>query len=190
MRPIIAVIALLGSIGDSALGQPPFAEFTFTGGAIVLLSKPEVQRELRMDAAQKKELNGLISKYKDASNVPIQSGSTYIRDHLKPEQKKRLQQIELQAESLANLLADQIQRDLELTAEQKERIQVFVSDMHKRMSSLPKANTRQQNLDDFNSLRAECTKKVLNTLTQAQQSKWKALIGAPFPSHEHPEPDG
>src|SRR5262249_48622552 len=152
----LAVVALLG--GAALAQQRPFGGFG-GGGMAMLLMNPDVQQELKLSEEQitkAKEIGQQIrEKHKDdfakLKDTPKEqarekfqelfktiNGETEkaLKDVLKPEQQKRLKQLELQARGVDAFTDSEIQTSLKLTDEQKEKIKTLNEDARKEMREI------------------------------------------------------
>jgi RNA polymerase sigma-70 factor (ECF subfamily) len=94
---------------------------------------------------------------------------------LTPEQVRRLRQINLQVGGVAALLDRRVIRELQLSADQEDRIDVLV---RKRTTGLIPAEDTGRAAGRADALLAE----ALQLLSPAQRQKWEALIGRPIPT--------
>jgi hypothetical protein len=99
---------------------------------------------------------------------------------LKPEQARRLRQIELQARGFAAFIDPEVQKALKLTDAQKQDLQAIQNRVRTngggRGSAVPFEQARQQRVA---LVKAEVEKFVAR-LTADQQKVWKELAGPPF----------
>jgi uncharacterized protein (TIGR03067 family) len=103
---------------------------------------------------------------------------------LKPGQMRRLKQLELQQRETDALFDPEVQAALDITTEQTAAIR-RVSD--KAMQDLTgKGQITMAVWDEANKRRAE---KILATLTEAQRTKWREMVGAPFDFRKNPPKD-
>jgi hypothetical protein len=98
-----------------------------------------------------------------------------ILSHLRPDQVRRLRQINLQVDGVAALLDRRVIRELGLSADQEDRIDPLV---RKRISGVIPADDTARAAEKADALLAE----ALRILTPAQRQKWAALIGQPVPT--------
>jgi hypothetical protein len=123
-----------------------------------------------------------------------------LMEALDPAQAKRLKQIMLQEKPILELgfrrgrvggridfqratvlLESGVVRELEIDAEQKEKIQGLVEDATKVYTLISQENWGDQREDDPSQEFREATeKRLLALLTKDQQEKWKEMLGEPF----------
>jgi RNA polymerase sigma-70 factor (ECF subfamily) len=94
---------------------------------------------------------------------------------LTPEQVRRLRQINLQVGGVAALLDRRVIRELQLSADQEDRIDVLV---RKRTTGLIPAEDTARAAQKNDALLTE----ALQILTPVQRQKWEALVGKPIPA--------
>jgi hypothetical protein len=177
-----------------------------------LLQNESVQKELQLDEGQiakvKEAVKTVQSKYQDASaklrdlpqeerrekgrelsktvaNDTLQSVSSI----LKPDQTKRLKQIQLQRSGSRAFNEPDVQQTLKLTAEQKESIKTIQDDATKAMQALAPAGRGQGGnrgarpqgtTDPRATLRKETMEKLLSVLNYDQKKMWHEMTGEPF----------
>jgi hypothetical protein len=174
------------------------------GGIGALLNNESVQKELKMDAGQvdkvKEAVKQVTDKHRDdfaklrdlsqeerrtktqelTRTVSAETRKA-VSDILKPEQIKRLQQIELQQAGVMAFNQPEVQKALNLTDEQKQKIKTIGEDFVKEQRELrqPGGNP-QETQQKMAALRKQTTDKVQSLLTEDQKKSWKELTGEPF----------
>jgi hypothetical protein len=176
-----------------------------------LLTNESVQKELKLDEGQ-------IAKVKDAVKVVSekhQEDTAKLRDLqgeerrtkqreltreinadtlkavgdiLKPDQLKRLEQIQLQAAGAIAFSRAEVQTALKLTDEQKEKIKSITDEAAKAMQGLrgggqgggKRGKQGGQGNPQRTALQKETMEKIMAVLTDAQKSTWKDMTGEPF----------
>jgi hypothetical protein len=107
-----------------------------------------------------------------------------ISDILSDEQVKRLKQVSLQALGELAFNDPEIQNDLRLTDDQKQRIKKIQEDAyHERQSirnSEPEAAHSRGVQEKIKALNKETLKKSLDVLTDDQKKAWKDMTGMPL----------
>ena len=150
---------------------------------MLYLAVPEVQLELRVIREQLAELERLQEKFK-STGIPVESGKNFLNKTLKPEQRKRLQQIILRhrerEHGIAPVLASLIP-DLQLTPKQLDQIDRLRA---ARAESILEYATsgdrfRKIRLDVFETTQ-EHAKRFREVLSKEQQAKLDDLLGEPF----------
>lgn len=176
---------------------------TQQGGVAALLKSESVQKELKLDAdqvdkvkaaVQKVEENhkGDFAKLKDASQEERRSKGreltqsvstetlTAVGDILKPEQMKRLKQIELQRAGEEAFRRPEVQKALNLTAAQTESLKTITSDAAKETRDLFSGGAGQGAREKIAALRKQTSEKIQGILNEDQKKTWKELTGEPF----------
>jgi hypothetical protein len=173
------------------------------GGAAALLENEGVQKELKLEADQvskaKDVVKSIREKHKDAfdrlrdasqeerrtksrelGQMVSQETLAALKDVLKPDQLKRLKQIELQAAGVAAFTTPEVQKALNLTDQQREELRTINDAYGKQMRELIGGGNEQGGRERMATLRKETMTKVQAVLTDAQKGTWKELTGEPF----------
>jgi tetratricopeptide (TPR) repeat protein len=169
----------------------------------VLLLTDRVQDELQLDEAQrerirklpaavrarhKKQRDELLQQIKETQEKSAKAQQEYykavddaVARVLKPEQVKRLRQIEVQSQGLAAFEDRAVAAALKLTDGQKKDYVKIVADLSKAQAELAAKEKRLTNQDA-----AKLTQKALTamiaTLTDEQKAVLKGLVGEPSPA--------
>src|SRR5262249_50221535 len=184
-----------GQRGPGGVGQ---------GGFAMLVNNEDVQKELKLEKDQvdkaKSAVQGVqkkhqeeLTKLRDLSqeerrekgqelNRTISEESLQaLGEVLKPEQIKRLKQIEMQQAGVRAFIRPDVQKALNLTDQQKESIKTIEADSAKAMRELfAGGNAQGGGRDRMATLRKETTDKIQGVLTSEQKTTWKELTGEPF----------
>lgn len=179
-----AVLLMAGSA--SAEGDPS------------LLRNKAVQKELKITAAQAGKLDALFEELgakeregsqKFAEATPAEQTKMLdemralsmkrLNEILKPEQFKRLGQIELQRASYFVFGSPKVQGELKLTDDQKAKINAITTEANAAyLKASQKGDPNQINLrKDINK---ETLAKIVALMTPAQKAAWDDLNGDPF----------
>jgi hypothetical protein len=173
----------------------------FGGGidAGMLLGQKSVQEELKMSEDQitkvdklnkdlrDKYANDLKDKDKRAETMKkmTEERNKALADTLKPEQTKRLKQIEIQLGGLNALAKEEVQTALKLSDKQKADIKSRVDDLAKDSQELFK--DAGKDFSKFAEIRTkvqtlskEAAAKFVSTLSDEQKSEYKKLAGDEF----------
>ncbi len=175
-------------------------------GPMLLLNK-SVQDELKLTDDQKAELTKINTKMTEARQKafadagmdrskiaeamkPINDEATKaIKDGplaaLKPEQSKRLKQIEVQQKGLAAFNDEEVQKTLKITDKQKEEIAGQVKDVEKDRAEIMKdaqgdRTKMQEARTKITELNTKATDKIISSLTDDQKKAYKELVGEKF----------
>jgi Spy/CpxP family protein refolding chaperone len=101
-------------------------------------------------------------------------------DILKPDQLKRLKQIELQQAGVLAYSRPEVQKALNLTDDQKQKIQTIAEESGKEMRDLFGGGNPAEIQEKIAELRKKTAEKVQVVLTDNQKKAWKELTGEPF----------
>jgi hypothetical protein len=183
-------------------------------GLGMLLQNQGVQEELKMDQeqiAKAKEVAQKVQSKHQGDFSQLQNLSPTERrekmqqmgrevneeilkdlgDTLKPEQVKRLKQIELQARGIQAFLDPEVASALDLNDDQKSKIKSISDDLMAEMTASrpgggagggagggrPDFQAMQQKM---NAMRKEGMKKVTGVLDEKQKKTWEEMTGKPF----------
>jgi len=215
MRGAYAKVLTAGLIvlaASPAFAQPPRERGGFgppggmtAPGAAALLRNDKVQEELKLTDDQKADLkkaaDAVSDKYKadiakaradmdrekmgelrKAENADQEKAAAGV---LKPEQAKRLKQIEVQTAGLGAFSMDDVQTALKLTDAQKKDVKTAADDMQKDVQDLFKdaQGDREKMAGAFKKvqeLRTESLDQIVKGLGDDQKKVWKDLTGDKF----------
>jgi hypothetical protein len=213
MRKMLASFALLGLIAlvtMDANAQRPGPGFR--PGASLITNK-SVQDELKMTDEQKEKadekskalftnLRDIIGKVKDLPKEErmekmqkmMKEQSEKLQKELaailKPEQTKRLKQIERQQNALNTMTSDEeAVKELKVTDEQKEKLKGISDQLNKDLRELKGGAVKgdfREAMEKQSAARKEASEKAVKVLTTDQQDKWKDMTGAPFTVKQEP----
>jgi Spy/CpxP family protein refolding chaperone len=201
MFVVLCAIALLT---DESAGQDKKKGGRGGFGVAGLLQNASVQQELKLSDEQiekaKKATEEVRTKFKDdlsklrdatpeerATTMQKVSDATYsaLADALKPDQIKRLKQIDIQARGPSH---PEAQKALKLSDDQKEKIRKIGEDNREAMRDIFKGakDNPKEAQEKMTKLRNETREKQLKVLTDEQQKQYKELTGAPFEIKREP----
>jgi Spy/CpxP family protein refolding chaperone len=216
----LLVLSLAGLLADPALaqrGQGRGGRGGF-GGPDALALNPSVQKELNLSEDQIQKIKDVTQsirdKHKDESDAvrnlqgderreKNQELRKKISDEtnqalagiLKPEQSKRLKEITLQQRSAQAFNDPEVQKGLNLTDDQKDKIKTINEDAAKDMRELfpqggrqgaggggqaPDPSAFKERMTKVAALRKETMDKITSVLTEDQKKTWKEMTGQPF----------
>jgi hypothetical protein len=174
------------------------------GGLGGLLLNESVQKELTIDKEQAEKVKEAVlqiqDKHKDEfaklrdlsqderrakgqelSRTVSAEVLKAVGEMLKPDQIKRLKQIDLQQIGAQAFARPEVQTALSLKDDQKEKIKTISEDIAKQIGDLRQDRTNAQaNRDKITALRKEIQEKIQAVLTDDQKKTWKDLTGEPF----------
>jgi hypothetical protein len=206
MRTLKQMAVGLGLLAFVA--SPAFAQgrggFGMGGGN--LLGNQSVQKELKMDDAQKEKATQLAADMREkaqglrdlsqeeqqkARAELMASTNKAVAEILKPEQLKRYNEIRYQQMGAAAFGDPVVAAKLKLTDEQKDKIKTVNSDSQSQMREIFQEfqNDREGAQKKMTALRKETNDKAVAVLTSEQKTTWKELQGAPFEFVPNPRPN-
>lgn len=217
MRTLRMTLTALGLA--ALLASPAWAQRGggrgFFGGPGALLSNKSVQQELKLDDAQVEKANDLAAKtrekmtgLRDSSELQGLQGAERMQkmqelmkpindetnkalaEILKPEQSKRYHQIALQQRGAQAFGTPDVQSDLKLTDDQKEKIKTVLDDSRTQGQEIRKnaGDDREGAREKSNALRKETLEKIMALLNDDQKKSWKEKTGEPFEVKFEPRP--
>jgi hypothetical protein len=200
----IAVIAFVLP-AESARGQG-FARMTNTMlGSLV--ENDAVQKELKLTDEQIKNCKAINQKIRDkfkgdfdkVPSIKPEGRGEYIRGimkamgeeaarelptALKPEQARRLHEIDMQQRGSQAFADPLVEKALKLNDDQKDLIKTINADAMKEMQQQMSQNAGGGKIDELGkrmtALRKDTMDRVLATLTEEQRKAWTDYIGVPF----------
>ena len=104
----------------------------------------------------------------------------FLGEILKPEQKKRLDQITLQVAGLLWISRPEVAAALKLTDEQKEKVVELQKAARKEMEELLYSEKRRDRQAELRAHQEACKQRILELLTDEQEAKYTELAGEPF----------
>ena len=200
------MVALMAGTASAQQGRGGFGGGFGGGGPIGLLNNPGVQKELKLDEAQiekagelstetREQMMGLreqignlqgpeaFTKMQELSKPINEAALKTAGEFLKPEQLKRLHQIEIQQRGPAGALADaEIAKKLKVTKDQETKVKSILADQQSAMGELRASfgQDRQAAMQKIQALRKETNAKVVALMSEEQLKSWKELTGEPF----------
>jgi len=181
------------------------------GGPVNLLTNASVQKELKLDTAQVEKATELASKTREKmTSIREQVGDLQGQERmtktqelmkpineenmkavaafLKPEQVKRLQQIELQQRGATALSDPVVAKKLSITDEQAAKVKTILADQQSEMGEIRQAagNDFAAMMPKITALRKETDTKVMALMTEDQKKTWKEMTGEPFTIVQQP----
>jgi Spy/CpxP family protein refolding chaperone len=173
-------------------GGPGFGGFG--GGTIFLLNQKSVQEELKLSEEQVKKANELWEKQRESFQglrdlsqeerrtklqEAAKANDKAVAEILKPEQLKRVKQIALQQQGARALANPEVAKTLNLSDEQKNKIQDIQSKAFEEMRGLGRDQGEEARQKRQEVMKAT-NEKVMGVLTAEQKTKLKAMQGEPF----------
>jgi hypothetical protein len=189
--------------GKQRRGGGGFGGGMFGGGGVaMLLANEGVQKELKLTDEQKEKATEFgraqfekmrelprpqagerpdPEKMREAMKPFREAEEKFVKETLKPEQQKRLTQIQYQANVLQTLSANEkAQKELKLTDAQKEKLKTLNDDLMKDRRELMQGGFSPETMQKAQALTKEYTTKATDVLTADQKKTWKEMTGEPF----------
>jgi hypothetical protein len=196
---LCVAVAILGLAADAlAQGQGGGRRGGFGRGGgmmgnnpLTLLRNPNVQKELELSDDQKKSVDdlntdmrssfqGLRDLSADERTAKIKEENDKIQkkvdDLLLPNQKERLDELQLQARGSQALTDPKVAEKLNLTDDQKQSLTKLASDYQQKRMDLFQGGGRPD-MDAVNNLRTEENDKAMAILTADQKDQFTKMEG-------------
>ncbi len=196
------VLATAGTADAQGRGQGRGRGGMFGGrggmSPAMLLNSQDVQKELKLTDEQKEKVTkfgeeqrekmreafqdaqGDREKMQDLMRKSAEAGEKFVKDTLKPEQQKRLHQIQLQAGGVQTFNDEKVQKELNLTDAQKEKLKTLSDDLNKDRQELFQGGGGAETMQKMQALNKEYLTKAQDVLNAEQKTKWKEMTGEPF----------
>jgi hypothetical protein len=195
------------------------------GGPLGLLQNESVQKELNLTSDQVSKVKDVAKEIgdkhqeefaalRDLSREERQEKGRALRKTiheeakkslagvLKPEQEKRLHQIELQQMHARAFSDPDVQAALKLSDDQKDKLKTINDDAQKEMESMfpgrrggagggggQQGGNREENRKKMQTLQKETMDKSLAVLNDQQKKEWSDMLGTPFEVQRPQRPD-
>jgi hypothetical protein len=127
-----------------------------------------------LNKLQDLKLEEFQAKSREARLVYNEEEREVVGKVLKPAQFKRIKQIQVQGAGLDAFLQPAVQKELKLSAEQKDKVKDAAREFRKAGEDIEKGT------DLAAALREETMKSLVALLTEEQQKTWKEMTGEPF----------
>jgi Spy/CpxP family protein refolding chaperone len=181
-----------GGFGGGMFGPPSGA---------MLLNSEDVQKDLKLTDEQKTKVKDFQTKRMEAMRELFSGGerpdrekmqeirkknqeedAKFLKDALTADQNKRLKQIGYQTAGVMVFSNPDVQSQLKLTDEQKEKIKEIGDQMRKDMQDLRSGGGRPtpEQTKKMEALRKEAKDKVTDVLTADQKKTWEEMTGPKF----------
>jgi hypothetical protein len=168
---------------------------TGTTVKLILLRQKSVQEELKLSADEVKKVDEFTNKEYEAARKALklskeerqkkfkalgEANRKFLKDTLKPNQLKRLDQIWMQCTALMQLTRPEIAKKLKLDKDQRAKIKKLQTEARKELAKLLVRKVKEGSDEKLSNLRAETRKKVRAILTPKQKAIVKEMVGEPF----------
>ena len=205
----VAFITMLGQSASAQPGRRGGGMFG-RGGIVGLAGAESVQKDLEVDAETKEKLAAISSDYQAEAREQYQAAgggerpdndedrqklfakmaevsrtlnekyTPKIKEALKPEQFKRLQQISWQVGGSFSFTDPQLAKELDLTKDQQQKIVEVNHEFGQKQRELFGGGNFAEAMSKMRELSQERDKKAEEVLSKEQQEKLKELKGKPF----------
>lgn len=171
-------------------------------GIGMLLSNKSVQQELKLDEGQVEKAQALATKTREKMMAAVEGlegeerfakmrevgkeineeAQKAAKEILKPEQLKRIHQIQHQVQGAQAFADEHVQKELKLTDAQKAEIDGIVQESNGKMRELfgEMQSDPEGTRTKIGELRKETLTKAEGKLTDEQKATWKDLLGSHF----------
>jgi hypothetical protein len=203
-RVLVVLAVLAASVTASRGAEPSFSGRTFPWpGMENLLKNARVAKEIKLTPAQEltarralfeplgqltQDLNKLQGLKKDEYEVKSaeargrynEAERATVGKILRPAQFKRIKQIQVQAAGNDAFLEPVIQKELKLSAEQKDKVKAIAKEFVKAKQEAQKGSSAAEIKKKEADLSDDAKKKLLDVLTDDQKKTWKEMNGDAF----------
>jgi hypothetical protein len=166
-------------------------------GPLGLLMRKDVQEDLKMSEDQVSKVKELSDKQREAMAEMKDLSKEERQDKmkemgkanqkalvqiLKPEQQKRLKQLQLQQEGPNAIVRNpEVADGLNLNGDQREKLKGIADDTRKEMQDLrDSGETGPEMFKKMAEINKNSGEKIMAVLTDEQKTKWKEMQGEPF----------
>lgn len=211
MRKLLLTVMMATLVVMPVLAQFPFGGMMGRGmDGAQLLSLPDVQKDLKLDEDQKKAITeateartkAFRSAFQDMDREAMQKAMTdftkamtKVKEGLKPQQAKRLLQIEVQVAAKGNqpniFTNETVQKALKLSDKQKSTVKSMLSELEKDVKELMEdaKGDREKFMGAFKKMQTmgkETFDKITKSFSDEQKQAWKELQGEEFKGELRP----
>jgi Spy/CpxP family protein refolding chaperone len=199
-------VGLAALLAQSATAQGPGGR-GFFGGMGMLVQQKAVQDDLKLDDEQVKKAKDAVDKVRedhkdDVAKLRDQGTSMEeraeimkkittdtekaLKDVLKPEQIKRLNQIQLQVRGVDALNEEEVQKELKLAPEQKDEIKTISDDLRKQRGEVFRSlggfdpDKMAEARKKMEAMNTEAMEKINKVLKDDQKKAFDGMKGAKF----------
>ncbi|HTU93290.1 MAG TPA: hypothetical protein VMF69_24630 [Gemmataceae bacterium] len=205
LTTLLAVLIVAPVAGQLPLGAELESLLENGVGEPILLANDSVKQEINLTGEQSDRVQKIVKEVSDKYRSELQKAggdrkkqlrmaSEWMRetrervhkalpDILKPEQMKRLDQIQIQVNGIASFKRPDVQKKLNLTEEQKVEIRKIGDHLKQEAAETfkeaAKAPLRKMPgaVQKVRELKEDATKKAIQTLTAEQKKTWKEITG-------------
>jgi len=172
-------------------------------GPLGMLNNPQIQKELKLTDDQIKKVADLGKEMRDKHSGEVaklqeldrserqpkfeefrkkvdEESKKLLAGVLKPEQEKRLRQIQMQREGAQAFANSEVESMLKLTVEQKDKIKTINDDARKEIEEAFQGGRGPEAFQKMQTIRKESLENATAVLTDDQKKTWKEMTGEPF----------
>jgi len=214
MRKLVLTLVMAGLICLPVVAQFPFGGMMGKGGAASMLTSKDVQKELKLSDEQMKALTSatesrdkmMKAAREDMDFEAMRKGfEEYntalekIKDNLKPEQKKRFLQLEIQdaaKRTSPTIFSNaEVQKGLKMTSVQKEKVKTSLTELEKDVKEIQEDakgdfSRFRETMEKVNGLNKDTYEKITKSFSEDQKKAWKEIQGEPFKGEFRANPFG
>ena len=199
LRMLTLALAALVAWGATARPAEMKAEKTMVPeeGAVqvMLLRQKSIQEALNLTPDESKKIYEFTARqgkkaqraeelspaeHDKAYDEMAEENQKFVNEILEPAQRKRLHQLTLQLAGLMWVTHPDVAAELKLTDEQKAKAKAYQEEARKEMHDMIRSETGAGKEEKLRELRATSRKRLLELLTDEQETKWKEMAGEPF----------
>lgn len=162
---------------------------------LILLRQKSVQKELNLAADDVNKIMEFTSKQyetarkllgltederKEKFSALEKENKKFLADSLKPDQRKRLDQITMQLTGLMQLTRPQIIKQLKLTEAQVGKVKQLQKEARKKLAELIDAKGSEGRNEKLAKLREQTRKNIMELFTEEQRVIARQMVGEPF----------
>jgi hypothetical protein len=159
-----------------------------------LLHQKAVQEELKMTDEQVKKVDAVAQKLKDEREAAIDKGEKpdlakmvekmdkAVAEFLKPEQLKRLKQIQLQVGGPRVFNNPELAKEMKITDAQQKKLKELQDENAAEVKKIYEkdAESRDEARKKVAELNNKVGERIIDLMEGEQKEKWKEKVGEPF----------
>jgi Spy/CpxP family protein refolding chaperone len=194
----VALVALVAARSRAQQASCEHCRGVMAPPALVLLAQPSVQQELKLSDEQIKKVGDAVAQdreeFRKIRELPrdqrepkfaelFETSRKQTRAIVTPEQAHRLRQIVWQQEGGLAFCHPHVAKELQLSAEQKEKIKAIQKETREALKNYWMENAPQNRAQVFSKrkeLHDDAAAKMMALITPEQKAKWQEMIGEPF----------
>jgi len=160
---------------------------------VMLLRQHSVREELKLSHNEAHKIHSFAKKQyekaKEISKLPeaerdrrfeelAMENHRFIDQTISKEQRKRLQEIELQVGGLMCMSRSTIAQKLNLSEDQKKKLRQMQEEARREMDQLISSDKSEK--EKLREIHASTQRKMRDLLNDDQEKTWEQMMGAPF----------